>query len=98
MLNLFTKIDQKGTSLRVLEPEISTGEPMGRTVSDCSGMVAEMELGFIKERQRAGIVQQRPKGSIGAPGFLRLPKDFGDAQAGCGGDRRLRELSLARRG
>ena len=39
----------------MLEPAIDIGGPMGRMVLTVLGMVAEMELGFIRDRQRAGI-------------------------------------------
>jgi DNA invertase Pin-like site-specific DNA recombinase len=55
VLNLVHELDEKGACLRVLEPAIDTCGPMGRMVITVLGMVAEMELGFIKERQRAGI-------------------------------------------
>ena len=41
--------------MRVLEPAIDTCGPMGR-------MVAEMELGFIRDRQRAGIEAAKAEG------------------------------------
>jgi DNA invertase Pin-like site-specific DNA recombinase len=47
---------------RVLEPAIDTGGPMGRMVLTVLGMVAEMELGFIRDRQRAGIDAAKAKG------------------------------------
>ncbi|WP_341511997.1 recombinase family protein [Bradyrhizobium sp. ISRA442] len=53
-LNLVHELDQKGVSLRILEPEVSTAGPLRRMVVTVLGMVAEMELGFIKERQAAG--------------------------------------------
>jgi DNA invertase Pin-like site-specific DNA recombinase len=46
----------------VLEPAIDTGGPMGRMVLTVLGMVAEMELGFIRDRQRAGIDAAKAKG------------------------------------
>ena len=46
----------------MLEPAIDTGGPMGRTVLTVLGMVAEMELGFIRDRQRAGIEAAKAKG------------------------------------
>jgi DNA invertase Pin-like site-specific DNA recombinase len=55
VLNLVHELEQKSASLKVLEPEIDTGAPMGRMVLMVLGMVAEMELGFIRDRQRAGI-------------------------------------------
>ena len=62
VLNLVHELEQKGASLKVLEPEIDTGGPMGRMVLTVLGMVAEMELGFIRDRQRAGIDAAKAKG------------------------------------
>ena len=44
------------------EPAIDTGGPMGKMVLTVLGMVAEMELSFLKERQRAGIEAAKAKG------------------------------------
>ena len=46
----------------MLEPAIETAGPMGRMVLSVLGMVAEMELGFIRDRQRAGIEAAKAKG------------------------------------
>jgi DNA invertase Pin-like site-specific DNA recombinase len=62
VLNLVHELEQKGASLKVLEPEIDTSGPMGRMVLTVLGMVAEMELGFIRDRQRAGIEAAKAKG------------------------------------
>ena len=62
VLNLVHELEEKGASLRVLEPAIDTGGPMGRMVLTMLGMVAEMELGFIRDRQRAGIEAAKAKG------------------------------------
>jgi DNA invertase Pin-like site-specific DNA recombinase len=62
VLNLVHELEQKGASLKVLEPQIDTGGPMGRMVLTVLGMVAEMELGFIRDRQRAGIDAAKAKG------------------------------------
>jgi DNA invertase Pin-like site-specific DNA recombinase len=62
VLNLVHELEDKGASLRVLEPAIDTGGPMGRMVLTVLGMVAEMELGFIRDRQRAGIDAAKAKG------------------------------------
>jgi DNA invertase Pin-like site-specific DNA recombinase len=62
VLNLVHELEQRGANLRVLEPAIDTGGPMGRMVVTVLGMVAEMELGFIHERQRAGIEAAKAKG------------------------------------
>ena len=62
VLNLVHELEQKGANLRVLEPAIDTGGPMGKIVLTVLGMVAEMELSFLKERQRAGIEAAKAKG------------------------------------
>ena len=64
VLNLVHELEQKGASLRVLEPAIDTGGPMGGMVLTVLGMVAEMELGFIRDRQRAGIEAAKAKGGL----------------------------------
>ena len=56
------ELEEKGASLRVLEPAIDTGGPMGRMVLTVLGMVAEMELGFIRDRRRARIDAAKAKG------------------------------------
>ena len=63
VLNLVHELEERGASLRVLEPAIDTGGPMGRTVLIVLVMVAEMELGFILDRQRAGIDAAKAKGA-----------------------------------
>jgi DNA invertase Pin-like site-specific DNA recombinase len=62
VLNLVHELEQKGASLRVLEPAIDTGGPMGKMVLTVLGMVAEMELAFIKDRQRTGIEAAKANG------------------------------------
>lgn len=62
VLNIVHELEAKGAKLRVLEPAISTDGPMGKVVLTVLGMVAEMELGFIRERQRAGIEAAKTKG------------------------------------
>jgi DNA invertase Pin-like site-specific DNA recombinase len=72
VLNLVHELEEKGASLRVLEPAIDTGGPMGRMVLTVLGMVAEMELGFIRDCQRAGIDAAKAKGIYkGPPGHFR---------------------------
>jgi DNA invertase Pin-like site-specific DNA recombinase len=61
-LNLVHELDERGACLRVLEPAIDTCGPMGRMVLAVLGMVAEMELSFLKDRQRAGIEAAKAKG------------------------------------
>jgi hypothetical protein len=62
VLNLVHELEEKGASLRVLEPAIDTGGPMGRMVLTVLGIVAEMELSFIRNRQRAGMDAAKAKG------------------------------------
>jgi DNA invertase Pin-like site-specific DNA recombinase len=62
VLNLVHELKTRGAALRVLEPEITTDGPMGTMVLTVLGMVSEMELGFIRERQRAGIEAAKAKG------------------------------------
>ena len=65
----------KGAALRVLEPAIATDGPMGKVVLTVLAMVAEMELGFIRERQRAGIEAAKAKGVYkGRPVTLDHPR------------------------
>ena len=59
VLNIVHELEQKGASLRVLEPAIDTSGPMGKLVLTVLGMVAEMELSFIKDRQKAGIAKAK---------------------------------------
>src|SRR3546814_990216 len=44
VLNLVHELDEKGASLRILEPEVTTAGDMGRMVITILGMVADMEL------------------------------------------------------
>src|SRR5262249_34679679 len=62
VLNIVHELDEKGATLRVLEPEIRTSGPMGKLVLTVLGMVAEMELGFIRDRQRTGIERAKASG------------------------------------
>ncbi|MCT4496148.1 recombinase family protein [Bosea minatitlanensis] len=55
---------REGASLRVFEPEVPTAGDIGRMVITILGMVANMELKFVKDRQRAGAA--RAEGSITA--------------------------------
>jgi DNA invertase Pin-like site-specific DNA recombinase len=63
VLNLVHELDAKGASLRVLEPEVTTTGEMGRMVITVLGMVADMELKFIKDRQKAGIEAAKADGA-----------------------------------
>lgn len=56
------RFEPEHAALRVLEPEIDTSKPEGRIILTTLSMVAEMEVQFIKERQRAGIEAAKAKG------------------------------------
>ena len=62
-LNIVAELEAKGASLRVLEPEISTGGDLGRIVITTLGMVAELERSFLLERQRVGIAAAKARGA-----------------------------------
>lgn len=62
VLNIVHDLEGKGAHVRVLEPAVSTDGPLGKIVLTVLGMVAEMERGFIKDRQKAGIEKARERG------------------------------------
>ena len=61
-LNLVHELDARGASLRVLEPDVTTAGDMGRIVITVLGMVADIDLKFIHDRQRAGIEAAKGNG------------------------------------
>jgi DNA invertase Pin-like site-specific DNA recombinase len=64
VLNLVHELEEKGASLRVLEPAIDTGGPMGRVVLTVLGMLAEMELGI----RNGNAPTSRPRSRRGSKG------------------------------
>ncbi len=74
VLNLVHELEERGAALRVLEPNIDTGTRKAH-YPDYVAMVAEMELTFIKERQRAGIERAKSKGI-----YKGRPKTIDDAR------------------
>lgn len=64
ILNLVHELDAKGASLRVLEPDITTGGDVGRLVITVLGMVAELERKHIRERQQMGIDAAKARGGV----------------------------------
>ena len=61
---LVHELDQKSASLPMLEPAVSTDGPTGKMVLTVLGMVAEMELCFIKARQPEGIERAKSQGRV----------------------------------
>jgi DNA invertase Pin-like site-specific DNA recombinase len=74
VLNIVHEVEAKGAFLRVLEPAINTDGPMGKLVLTVLGMVAEMELGFIRDRQALGIAKAKAAG-VYKGGKRRLDRD-----------------------
>ena len=62
VLNLIYECEQRGSSVTVLDPHVSTRGEMGHVVLTVLGMVAQMERRFIKERQREGIERAKANG------------------------------------
>jgi DNA invertase Pin-like site-specific DNA recombinase len=99
VLNLVHELELKGAFLKVLEPDISTKGPMGKMVLTVLGMVAEMELGFIRDRQRAGIEAAKAKGVYkGRPATLDPKRISEMLSAGKGVTDIARELGCTRGG
>ena len=97
VLNLVHELEGRGAHLRVLEPEISTAGPMGKMVLTVLGMVAEMELGFIRERQRVGIEAAKAKGVYkGRPVTLDHPRILAMRAEGKGATEIAKALGCSR--
>ena len=97
VLNLVHTLSEKGCSLKVLEPAIDTSGAMGTMVLTVLGMVSEMELGFIKERQRAGIEKAKSKGVYkGRPSSLDHDRIKELKSEGMGATTIARELNCSR--
>jgi DNA invertase Pin-like site-specific DNA recombinase len=97
VLNLVHELDQKGASLRVLEPAVDTDGPMGKMIVTVLGMVAEMELGFIKERQAVGIAKAKIAGVYkGRPPSVDRAKIADLKAQGFGPSQIARKLGIGR--
>lgn len=96
-LNIVAELEAKGASLRVLEPEISTGGDLGRIVITTLGMVAELERSFLRERQRAGIVAAKARGAYnGRQQSVDLAAIRELSQQGAGPTEVARRLGISR--
>ena len=97
VLNLVHELDERGCSLQVLEPAIDTSGPMGKVMLTVLGMVSEMELGFIKERQKAGIEKAKAEGKYkGRPTSVDHDKIKQLKAEGMGATAIARELGCSR--
>jgi DNA invertase Pin-like site-specific DNA recombinase len=63
VLNIVHECEQRGAYITVLEPHVSTKGEMGKMIVTVLGMVAQMERGFIRERQREGILRAKTIGA-----------------------------------
>jgi DNA invertase Pin-like site-specific DNA recombinase len=96
-LNIVHELDQRGASLRVLEPVITTDGPVGRMVLTVLGMIAEMELGFIRDRQRVGIERAKAAGAYkGRPATLDHAKVLQMKKEGVGPAHIARQMKCSR--
>jgi DNA invertase Pin-like site-specific DNA recombinase len=56
------KIAARGASLKVLDPDIDTSQPIGRLLFNMIGAVAQFEREIMLERQREGIARAKAEG------------------------------------
>jgi DNA invertase Pin-like site-specific DNA recombinase len=97
VLNIVHELEQKGAALRVLEPAIDTSGPMGKVILTVLGMVGEMELGFIRERQKAGIDKAKAEGRYnGRPATLDKQQALELKAQGVGATEIARRLNCSR--
>ncbi|PWG17801.1 recombinase family protein [Salibaculum griseiflavum] len=97
VLNIVHELDQKGAFLRVLDRSIDTSKPEGRLILTVLSMVSEMELSFIKERQRAGIDKAKAEGKYkGRPTSIDTDKLIELKEQGLGATHIARELGCTR--
>ncbi len=73
VLNGVQEAEQRGASVTVLDPHVSTRGEIGHVVLTVLGMVAQMERRSIKERQREGIARATAEGAY-AGGKRRLDR------------------------
>lgn len=97
VLNLVHELEERGASLKVLEPSIDTSGPMGKVVLTVLGMVSEMELGFIRERQMAGIEKAKAEGRYtGRPATLAPSEVLRMKAEGMGATAIAKEMNCSR--
>jgi DNA invertase Pin-like site-specific DNA recombinase len=78
LLDLIEKLNQKGVKFVSLKENIDTTTPTGKFMLTVFGAVAELERGYILERQKEGIRAAKMRGvRFGRP-EKDLPEDFGE--------------------
>lgn len=97
VLNLVHDLEEKGAFLTVLEPAFSTKDQMGHLLVTVLGMVSELERGFIRDRQRAGVEAAKARGVYkGRAPSVPLDKLTGLKAAGLGPTAIAKELGISR--
>ena len=59
LLDIVSKIEAKGASLRILAMNLDTGTATGKLMLNVLGSVAEFERSMMLERQREGIAKAK---------------------------------------
>ena len=77
LLGLVEKLNTKGVEFISLKENIDTTTPTGKFMLTVFGAVAELERGYILQRQREGIAAARARGvRFGGP-VIKPPENFG---------------------
>jgi DNA invertase Pin-like site-specific DNA recombinase len=78
LLDLIEKLTAKGVEFVSQKENIDTSTPTGKFMLTVFGAVAELERGYILQRQREGIAAARARGvHLGRPP-KRCPENFGE--------------------
>lgn len=97
VLNIVHECEQRGADITVLDPHISSVGPQGKIMFTVLGMVAEMERGFIKARQREGIAKAKEAGVYsGGKRRIDTAKVLAMRQAGSGPSEIAKALGVSR--
>ena len=97
VLNIVHELDTKGAFLRVLDRNFDTSKPEGKLILTVLSMVSEMELSFIRERQKVGIEKAKAKGVYrGRPASIETDKLLELKGRGLGATAIARELGCTR--
>jgi DNA invertase Pin-like site-specific DNA recombinase len=62
LVEIEKRLHDKGASLRVLDPGLDTGSPIGRLVFNMVAAIAQFEREIMLERQREGIAKAKEAG------------------------------------
>jgi len=78
LLDLTEQLSQKGVDFVSLKENIDTTTPTGKFMLTVFGAVAELERGYLLQRQAEGIAAARRRGvHLGRP-LKRSPENFGE--------------------